>query len=1068
MPLFFPSRILRAATQNANPLKCSDTLALPKSSFPARPSAAQLEQYRQRCADDLYTWQRANRPQTVRDAQGKEVINEFILHDGPPYANGAVHVGHALNKVLKDLVLRWHMSTGKRVQYTPGWDCHGLPIELKALQAQRTQTEQASALQDAPKQEANVATGVGMSAPEIRKVARELATQTIEKQKKSFKEWGIVGEWDKPYKTMDVDFEIRQLEVFKEMVRKGLISRHHRPVYWSPSSRTALAEAELEYDDNHKCTAAFIKMPFLRMPTVLEQHPALEDLQDFTLSALVWTTTPWTLPANQAIAFNSEMFYSVISLSCPSSPEESASKELLVVAKERVDHVFSFLPEGTTANVIVDNIVGMELHDGRGACWNMFQDSESRIALASFVTASSGTGIVHMAPGHGMEDYQVCEEESIGSAFAPVDDEGKFTAAAFSAGGYSDLLQGLDVQTEGVDAVLRILRNTKPYRDREHCPDNFVLATHDYTHKNPIDWRTKQPVIVRATAQWFADVSAIKDRALAALDDVHFVPEGGKTRLRSFVEGRSQWCISRQRAWGVPIPVLYHQETGEACIREESVDHIINMIDKKGTDAWSSDPPDDPSWVHPSLAEQSWIRGKDTMDVWFDSGTTWTTLAADSTRESKPVSDMYLEGTDQHRGWFQSSLLTAIATQEADGNTQPKAPFGQLVTHGFTLDADGRKMSKSLGNVVSPDQILDGSLLPPVKARKQKGKSKDSASKTNDAAPKYDAMGPDALRLWVASSDYTRDVSISIPVLQSVQQALQKYRVTFKFLLGVLADYEPQSLSLEQSESKLTFADRAVLHQLASTSTEVRKSYEEYRFYKAISDVNAFINAELSAFYFEVIKDTMYAGSTDVRKRTQAVLKTIVDELMRMLGPVTPHLVEEVWEYMPEGMKSAVHPLRRVWEPSHHIESDAAAANGGIEDGLEVFRTISAAVKVAQEEARRAGKLGSGLACKVQIHIPPASESNYRQYVEQWAQSGELADLLVVSQAVLSNNDRDTIEEAEWRYEQPVKVGSNGVTGHVVVLPPDYHKCVRCWKYTAEEAETPCARCRDVLKEKGH
>ena len=799
-------------------------------------------------------------------------------------------------------------------------------------------------------------------------------------------------------------------------------------------------------------------MPFARLPQVLKDD---HRLQPGILSAVIWTTTPWTLPANKAVAVAADIEYTVIKIKQPSPPTAEGQGEYLLVAKERVEHLMSHLPEDSVYTTIVHSISGPQLADGNAACLNVFLAGESPILQADFVTASSGTGLVHCASGHGMEDYQLCEQHNVGPAFAPVDDEGRFTADAFPAGNGNDMLKGLDVQTEGVEAVLDILRDWRQYllSGVNVADSNLVLAAHGFTHKNPIDWRTKQPVIVRATAQWFADVSAIKDRALTALEDVTFIPASGKTRLRSFVEGRSQWCISRQRAWGVPIPALYHQETGEACIREESIDHIIETIKQKGTDAWFFDPSEDRSWIHPSLAEDPWVRGKDTMDVWFDSGTTWTTLDA---REAKPLSDVYIEGTDQHRGWFQSSLLTRVATQAANGDSTPAAPFAALVTHGFTLDGEGRKMSKSLGNVISPDQILDGSLLPPIKAKKQRGKKDNSAPK-NDG-PNYDAMGPDVLRLWVASSDYTRDVSISIPVLQSVQQALQKLRVTFKFLLGVLQDYQPRRPASIASEDELTFADRAVLHQLAKTSVEVWKAYSEYRFYKVTNEINGFVNSDLSAFYFEVVKDAMYAGSTAARNRTQKVLVTILGEMMKMLGPITPHLVEEVWEYAPLGLKETTeHPLKRVWTGPYETPVNDGT---NIEEELELFRRLSAAVKIAQEEARSAGCLGSGLACKVEIYLPDDSNDTLRPPFDYWGTTGELADLLVVSQVALKN-DGDTGAESAWRYEHSFGLGSGGAEGKVAVLPPEKEKCVRCWKYTADEKESPCQRCREVLEERG-
>ena len=1049
MPSFSPTSILRAASQISKTFKWSDTLALPKSTFPARPTPEQLQLYRRRCADELYAWQRTNRPATARDEKGHEVNNEFILHDGPPYANGAVHVGHALNKVLKDLILRWQLSIGKRVHYRPGWDCHGLPIELKALQAQKTQTQQSSALEDAPKKEAAVASGAGMSPSEIRRIARQLASDTIEKQKSSFREWGVMGEWDEPYTTMSSDFEIAQLGVFKEMVKKGLVSRHHRPVYWSPSSRTALAEAELEYDDNHKCTAAFVKMPFLRLPKVLEDGLRVRGVMaDASVSALIWTTTPWTLPANKAIAVNPEMNYALVSLSIGST------SHLLLVASERLEHALSYLPKGATFELVVGEILGKDLADGTAACLNLFTGEASPILEASFVTSASGTGVVHMAPGHGMEDYQVCQHNNVGPVMAPVDDEGRFTAEAFRAGN-SDLLQGLDVQTHGVTAVLKILGNAGQYLPAEllNISDNLLLASHSFTHKNPIDWRTKEPVIVRATAQWFADVSAIKDRALAAIENVHFIPEGGKVRLRSFVEGRSQWCISRQRAWGVPIPVLYHKETGEAYITQASIDHIISTIRERGSDAWFSDSPDEPAWIHPSLEMDTWTRGRDTMDVWFDSGTTWTTL-------NGKHADVYLEGTDQHRGWFQSSLLTYVSTQDHD--SKPRPPFKTLVTHGFTLDADGRKMSKSLGNVISPDQILDGSLLPPIKARKQRGKDAGSAPRKED--PHYDAMGPDVLRLWTASCQYTKDVTISTYVLQSVQQALQKYRVTFKFLLGVLADYSPSTLP--SANNTLTFADRVILHRLRQTSNSVYQAYSEYNFHRAVSEINSFVNNDFSAMYLEVVKDTLYAGSSEVRRRTQGVLFTLLQELVRMLGHITPHLIEEVWEHGLKDMETAeaMHPLQQVWGKPYQVPPNVENTGSlRLENGMEVFNELSAVVKLAQEQARTAGKLGSGLACKVEIQLSDSVDAEVKQWIDGWSSSSELEDLLVVSQAVVRNKHADTSEPSEWRYEQSL----GGGQGKVVVLPPDHRKCPRCWRYCCEDRDELCRRCRDTMASNG-
>nr|POF15454.1 isoleucine--trna ligase [Quercus suber] len=1067
----------------------SETLTLPKSKFPARATRQALDTYRRRCADDLYEWQRESRKNAA----------DFVLHDGPPYANGAVHLGHALNKILKDLILRWELAKGKRISYRPGWDCHGLPIELKALQRVKTNESQVVALVDEPKQEAVAALDNDLRPVEIRRVAAQLASETVEKQKESFKSWGIVGEWDNPYRTMNQDFETRQLGVFREMVSKGLISRHHRPVYWSPSSRTALAEAELEYDDAHKCIAAFVKLPFVRLPKTLRNNPRLKASD---VSALIWTTTPWTLPANKAVAIHEDIEYAIIELEDPS--RNPALQGQMLVAKNRIQHVLSHVQPGVTVTLVVDSVYGAQLCDGSATCYNLFQGKESPLISADFVTSMSGTGVVHMAPGHGMEDYQVCQQKGIGPALAPVDEAGNYTDEVFPIDTRDSQLVGLDAQTEGTARVLNILSSPELHVSSAiHGGNSLLLASHSFTHKNPIDWRTKQPVIVRATAQWFADVSAITKPSLAALENVVFLPESGKTRLGAFLSGRSQWCISRQRAWGVPIPALYHVDTGEVCISDDSISHIIRILEQRGTDAWFADSPDDPAWQHHSLQPGKWVRGTDTMDVWFDSGTSWTSLQQ---RHDRPLSDVYLEGTDQHRGWFQSSLLTAIATQ--DPKKPPVAPYAKLITHGFILDAEGKKMSKSIGNVIDPDEVVAGTLLPPLKQKKtKKPKDQDKKSAAIAAVPQYDSLGPDVLRLWVASSDYTRDVSVAVPVLQEVQQALQKYRVTFKFLLGVLSDFplplEQELNSFERSQEHLTFADQMILDRLSRTTSAVRNAYEDYQFHKAVKEINILIYNDLSSFYFEICKDRIYTGSAAVRSHTQGVLYIVLKTLLNLLGPIVPHLVEEVWEYMPSQLRNtatgeddmALHPLRQPWAvhgltPDHHVGEMPALPNerSRLDSSILAFQTLNSAVKIAQEDARRAGHLRSGLACEVVIYRRRADAED--QVISQVWDSfiDELQELLVVSgvdivkhdnspedftqsmQALRQSSESLDSKDAAWRFTQFVDldhVSKKSETIWIEVRPPSAEKCVRCWRFTAEEKEVPCPRCRDVLQEQG-
>jgi isoleucyl-tRNA synthetase len=793
-------------------------------------------------------------------------------------------------------------------------------------------------------------------------------------------------------------------------------------------------------------------MPFVSLPAALQKRGVSAE----NANALIWTTTPWTLPANKAIAFNRDIEY--------------------LLAKDRIEHVLSFLPEGSTVESVVDSIYGSELEDDHASCSNMFQhkDHKSRFISADFVTATSGTGLVHMAPGHGMEDYQVCQKYGIGPAFAPVDDAGRFTAEAFPA--YTAVsegepssseplsLTGLFAEKEGARKVLEILKI------QGH---SLLLVAHKFTHKNPIDWRTKQPVITRATAQWFADVSLIKDRALAAIEDVKFVPETGRNRLKAFIEGRSQWCISRQRAWGVPIPALYHVETGEACITDESINHIISVIEERGTDPWFSDAADDPVWLHSSLQPGQWVRGRDTMDVWFDSGTTWTSLAP--REQGKPVADVYVEGSDQHRGWFQSSLLTAIATQ--DPTSKPVAPYSTLLTHGFILDGEGRKMSKSIGNTISPAEIVSGSLLLQQPKAKPGKNGKVPVAQPVKGKRKQDSLGPDLLRLWVASSDYTKDVPISQQGLLGIQQSLQKYRVTMKFLCGVLQDYNPDLKAESNGSESMPFATKIILHQLSRTSEAVFDACRNYRFHEGVREISSFVNADLSAFYFEIAKDLLYTGTEAQRLQAQNVLFIIMREMLHWLSPITPHLVQELSEHLPESLAATLDPFHQAWTQPYAAPAEAQAS--GTLAAFKSFDQISRAVKLAQEQARSAGKLGSGLACRVVIVGRQDNGQATASLTEAFAELGdELAPLLVVSEAQVEwTKDPESLEirsesagEA-WRFEAPVEVrgadGEDHVVAKVQVLPPLMSKCVRCWQYTAENEETPCGRCQMALAEKG-
>ncbi|GKT91573.1 isoleucyl-tRNA synthetase [Colletotrichum tofieldiae] len=826
--------------------------------------------YLRRSADDFYKWQLSN-----------ESRPEFTLHDGPPYANGGLHVGHALNKILKDMINRVKVQQGCRVRYRPGWDCHGLPIEMKAV---------------------GTSGGKDMTATEIRKAARQLASATVLEQMDGFRSYGVMGDWDARWTTMDPDFEVRQLRLFRQMVRRGLIYRKSKPVYWSPSSRTALAEAELEYNENHVSTAAYVRYPIIGSPS----------LGHFSgqLYAIIWTTTPWTLPANRAIAIHEDLDYAIISV----------NGSAYLTAVSRLEAVKALFTEGDP-QVVVASIKGSEL---RGLEYhNRLQGAQSApqpIIHADFLTEASS------------------------------------------------ILKG------GSKAVLGLIQDD-------------VLNAAKYKHKYPYDWRTKQPVVMRSTAQWFADVDSIKGDAINALKDVKFVPASGRNRLESFVVGRNEWCISRQRAWGVPIPALYDVH-GEAVVTEESVDHIISVIQQRGIDAWFSDALDEPAWVAPSLKGQ-YRRGTDTMDVWFDSGSSWT--------ESNGQADIYLEGSDQHRGWFQSSLLSYVAAQraETDGaaQMQPEPPFKTLITHGFTLDQAGKKMSKSIGNTITPAQIMDGTLLPPIKVR---GKAKVAG-----AGPTYEALGPDALRLWAASSEYTRDVAISQTVLKSVHTILLK-----------------------------------------DVTEEVHKAFAAHEFYKAFNALNRWVANDLSAFYLEAMKDRLYCGDGG------GVLEPIFLGFLRMLSPMTPLLVEEAWDHRPEYMKadeSLLHPLYTLTTPQ--------STTGPLRPSERLLMSVSSAVKAALEKGRLAKVLGSSLQSSVLVTTENQAVAGVL------SKYGEELEAMFVVSSVETNTKVPS--ESEWRYDEVFEV--NGAKGTVSVLPPKEHKCSRCWRYIAPKEDALCGRCEDVV-----
>ncbi|XP_058000949.1 isoleucine--tRNA ligase, chloroplastic/mitochondrial isoform X2 [Hevea brasiliensis] len=754
--------------------KYKHTVDLPKTTFGMRANALTREPEIQKLWEENQVFKRV-----VNKNDG----GNFVLHDGPPYANGGLHIGHALNKILKDIINRYKILQNHKVHYVPGWDCHGLPIELKVLQ---------SLDQDARKD---------LTPLKLRAKAAKFAKATVKTQMASFKRYGVWADWDDPYLTLDPEYEAAQIEVFGQMALQGYIYRGRKPVHWSPSSRTALAEAELEYPEGHVSRSIYATF---RIVSATPTSSGL--LEEFfpDLCLAIWTTTPWTVPANAAVAVNAKLQYAVVEMQFLEDVSTSSGnkrrrlgnvlreqkKHFLIVASDLVP---TLEVKWGVKLVIKKTLSGSDLENCRYL--HPIDNRECQVVIGGdYITTESGTGLVHTAPGHGQEDYVTGMKYGL-PVLSPVDDDGKFTEEAVK-------FSGLDVLGDGNAAVVK-------YLDEQLS----IIMEESYEHKYPYDWRTKKPTIFRATEQWFASVDGFRQAAMDAIGHVKWIPSQAENRISAMTSSRSDWCISRQRTWGVPIPVFYHVESKEPLMNAETIDHIKSIIAQKGSDAW---------WymkVEDLLPEKyrnrasDYEKGMDTMDVWFDSGSSWAAVLAKKNGLSYPA-DIYLEGSDQHRGWFQSSLLTSIATKG-------KAPYSSVITHGFVLDEKGFKMSKSLGNVVDPRTVIEG-------------------GKNAGEAPAY---GADVLRLWVSSVDYTGDVMIGPQSLKQMSEIYRKLRGTLRYLLGNLHDWKADNAV---SYNDLPMIDKHALFQLENVVKNIRESYENYQFSKIFQGLNNFYKEKLS------------------------------------------------------------------------------------------------------------------------------------------------------------------------------------------------------------------------------
>ncbi|KAK9813953.1 hypothetical protein WJX73_006457 [Symbiochloris irregularis] len=992
------STSVHAKKKNEDDSPYRTTVNLPQTKFNMRANSKQREPELQKW------WQKSQ----VYEKLSQENAGEpFILHDGPPYANGDLHIGHALNKILKDVIVKFQLLQGRKATYRPGWDCHGLPIELKVVQS-LSEDQRAK-----------------LDTVQLRRKARDFALKTVKSQCTQFQRYGVWGEWDQPYLTLSGEYEAAQLRVFARMVAAGHIYRGRKPVHWSPSSRTALAEAELEYPDGHTSTSIYVAMPLASLGphTPPEAAPHLEGAH-----LAIWTTTPWTIPANSAVAVNADLQYAVVQTQREDMPERLVIAEGLVEAMEaKLECKLKVL-----ATVKGAELEGAQYRHPLSGMGGELERTSPLVVGGDYITLDAGTGLVHTAPGHGVEDYQVGQKYDL-PVRSPLDDGGIFTAEAGSA------FQGKSVLGDGNTAVVSALREA-----------SALLKAEKYGHRYPYDWRTKQPVIFRATEQWFASVEGFKAAAMEAIEGVQWIPSSGIARITSMTQSRSDWCISRQRKWGVPLPVFYDNETGEAVMSEEVIEHVAGVVAEKGTDVWWAAPIE--ALLPPSLQDRasSLTRGQDTMDVWFDSGCSWASVLggmgegahAPQPGQAAPTSglgfpaQLYLEGSDQHRGWFQSSLLTSVAVTGT-------APYRQVLTHGFVLDERGVKMSKSVGNVTDPRQVIDG-------------------GKDAKADPPY---GADVLRLWVASVDFTGDVLIGAKILAQTSEVYRKLRFTLRYLLGNLHDFDPAHHTVPHAMLPLT--DRYMLHRLAELLKGTEAHYQSYQFNRAFQALQRFAVQDLSNFYLDIAKDRLYIRAADSpdRRACQTVMAALVQGLCSAVAPMAPHLAEDAWSNLPF-TAPADSVFQAGWRKPDPAWSQMEA--GDLSDAKAVA-AVRHEVNQVVEEARRNRLVGASLEARILLHF---DKPHLAEALSAWNDLPNGIDPLRYAFIVSQVDICSTADEArEADYTATVNAAGHG-TVTVGVARARGHKCQRCWNFSEAVGSTQdhpqlCERCVPVVQEMG-
>ncbi len=924
-----------------------ETLNLPKTDFPMKANLAvkELEILEKWTGDGLY--------QKIRErSKHKE---KFILHDGPPYANGHIHMGTALNKILKDIVVKAAAMQGYDATYVPGWDCHGLPIEHQV---------------DKKLGKAKV----DMTKRQIREECRKYAEKFLDIQREEFKRLGVLADWDNPYLTMDYKYEAQIVRELGKFMDNGSLYKSLKPIHWCARCRTALAEAEVEYDDH---TSPSI---YVRFPVKSDIGESFPDLAGKEVSVLIWTTTPWTLPANLAVCVHPNFEYSVV----------ESDGRVYILAKELLNEVAEKCSLGNLQTLL--EIKGDEL-EGL-VCQHPFIDRESKLILGDHVTLEQGTGCVHTAPGHGQEDYAIGMQYGL-EVYNPVDDHGKFISDVEHFG-------GMEVFSANKDIIAKLEE------------DGFLLFTESIKHSYPHCWRCKKPILFRATPQWFISLEKedLRSKAIAQIKNTQWVPSWGMERIFNMVEGRPDWCVSRQRSWGVPITVFYCRGCGETLASQAVANHVADIVEKEGADVWFDD---DIAKLLPQgtkcekCGEADFEKENDILDVWFDSGVSHAAVLEARDGLTWPA-DMYLEGSDQHRGWFQSSLLTSVGTRGS-------APYKKVLTHGYVVDGKGKKMSKSAGNVIAPEKII-----------KQ--------------------YGAEILRLWVASENYREDIRVSGEILKRLTEAYRKIRNTFKFILGNLDDFDPEKDKVEFEG--LFEIDKLMLHRLQKLINRIHKAYAEHNYHVLYHSFQNFCTVDLSSFYLDILKDRLYTfkPNSKGRRAAQTVIYKILWDMVRLTAPVLSFTAEEVWRYIPgrDPEMGSVHMASFPEESTENIDEKLA-------EKWEKIVAIRSEVSKALEISRREKTIGQSLDAQVDLYVPEELHGILS------GEDSDLCSLFIVSSVNLLP-EKNALEDAYAGEEvSGLKIGVSQAGGK---------KCSRCWMYQTSvgtDANHPeiCERCQSNL-----